>query len=209
MKVLLGTTNPSKIRMFEEFFVGCDVEFLTLRDLNITDEPCETGSDPAENAAIKAAFYGQFADHVICNDSGLYFDELAMDDPRQPGLHIRTPQGKRLDDEEMIAYYGSLVHSLGGKVIGRYPSGFAVKTPSGVVSYLQKPKDVHPFIMTDTPCEKRRPGWPLDSLSKEMDGTYFLEKAAVLPKLAQPTTEEKQEKEWVRFMKNALGMLEA
>jgi inosine/xanthosine triphosphate pyrophosphatase family protein len=93
---------------------GYDAEFLTLKDLDIHGEPQESGNTPEENAKIKAAFYGQYFDHVICNDSGLYFDALDLHDPRQPGLNIRSPQGKRLNDEEMIEYYSNLVHSLGG-----------------------------------------------------------------------------------------------
>ena len=104
LKVLIGTTNPSKLRMFEEWLKEYPVEFVTLSDLGITGEPTETGDTPTENARLKAEYYGQFADHCICQDSGLYLDALPLDDPRQPGLHIRTPQGKRLDDEEMIAY---------------------------------------------------------------------------------------------------------
>ena len=101
MKVLIGTTNPSKIPRFEGFLTGCDVEFYTLNDLNITGEPEEVGRTPIENAEIKARYYGQFFDRVICNDSGLYFDCLPLDDLRQPGLNIRTPQGReRMNDEE-------------------------------------------------------------------------------------------------------------
>ena len=56
-----------------------------------------------ENAIAKAKFYGQYFEVVICNDSGLYFEELALDDVRQPGLNVRTPmQMDRLSDEEMI-----------------------------------------------------------------------------------------------------------
>ena len=125
MKVLIGTTNPSKVEQFAAMLSGFGLEFMTLADLGVADEPTETGRTPQENAMIKAAFYGQYADCVICADSGLYFDGLALDDSRQPGLHIRTPQGdKRLDDEEMIAYYAELVHSLGGKVMAYYLNGF-------------------------------------------------------------------------------------
>lgn len=115
MKVLIGTTNPAKVMRFEEFLPDSGIEFLTLKDLGITAEPEESGGSPEENARIKAKFYGQFCDHVICNDSGLYFDGISMDDPRQPGLKIRTPQGRRLDDEEMIQYYSALLHRLGGR----------------------------------------------------------------------------------------------
>ena len=96
MRILLGTTNPSKVKRFSDLLKGYDVEFVTLKDLAITDEP-------EENAIAKAKFYGQYFEVVICNDSGLYFEELALDDVRQPGLNVRTPmQMDRLSDEEMI-----------------------------------------------------------------------------------------------------------
>ena len=91
MRILLGTTNPSKVKRFSDLLKGYDVEFVTLKDLAITDEPEENGTTPEENAIAKAKFYGQYFEVVICNDSGLYFEELALDDVRQPGLNVRTP----------------------------------------------------------------------------------------------------------------------
>ena len=204
MKVLIGTTNPAKLRMFEQVLDGYPIEFVTLRDLGITAEPEEMGEDPAQNAAIKAAFYGQYADYVICNDSGLYFDDMALDDPRQPGLHIRTPKGERLDDEEMIAYYGQLVHSLGGKALAYYLDGFAVKTPDGMKTFMKSQEEgrQNAFWMIDTPCEARRPGWPLDSLSLLLDGTPYL-KSGVEHK---PSSAGETKKTWVQFFVSALGL---
>ena len=97
-----------------------------------------------------------------------------------PGLHIRTPGGvaHRLDDEEMIAYYAGLAHSLGGRVRACYVSGFAVKTPQAVYLYEESIGELaeQAFWLTDTPCAERRPGWPLDSLSLYKDGkTSFLD----------------------------------
>ncbi len=110
-EILLGTTNPSKVRRFEEFLSGYPVRFLTLKDMCIFEEPSENGCTPEENAALKARFYGKYFDTVICQDAGLYFDGLNFDDPRQPGLNIRTPnKGKRLNDEEMISYYSKFLH---------------------------------------------------------------------------------------------------
>ena len=77
MKILLGTTNPSKVKRFSDLLKGCDVEFVTLKDLAITAEPEENGATPEENAILKAKFYGQYFDVVICNDTGLYFEEYA------------------------------------------------------------------------------------------------------------------------------------
>ena len=91
MKVLLGTTNPSKVKRFSDLLKGYDIEFVTLNDIEITEEPEEKGTSPEENAIIKAKFYGQYFDIVICSDVGLYFKELDLEDLRQPGLNIRTP----------------------------------------------------------------------------------------------------------------------
>ena len=56
MKVLLGTTNPSKVRRFSKLLENCDIEFITLKDLEIEDEPDETGKTPEENAICKAGY---------------------------------------------------------------------------------------------------------------------------------------------------------
>ena len=127
MRVLLGTTNPSKVKRFSDLLKGYDIEFITLRDIEVIEEPKEMGNTPEENAIMKAEFYGQYFDVVICNDSGLYFEELDFEDLRQPGLNIRTPMNMdRLSDEEMIDYYSKLIAELGGKVTAYYLDGIAV-----------------------------------------------------------------------------------
>ncbi len=172
MRVLIGTTNPAKVTRFEEFLPDSGIEFFTLKDLGITAEPEESGSSPEENARMKAAFYGQFCDRVICNDSGLYFDSIPIDDPRQPGLHIRTPQGRRLDDEEMIEYYSE----LGGKTLAYYLDGIAVYREGRIESYVEEQGKAAAFYMVETPSPNRHPGWPLDSLSVNKNTmTYFVD----------------------------------
>lgn len=210
MQVLLGTTNPSKAERFKKLLAGCDVEFLTLRDLNITEEPEEQGSTPEENARIKAKFYGQYFDTVICNDSGLYFDELPLSDPRQPGLNIRTPQGKaRLDDEQMITHYSHLIHTLGGQVEAFYLDGMAVCRKGQVFSFMDRAAaKASAFWMVDQPSPLRHPGWPLDSLSIRKDtGTCFVEKT---PAKKAESNENILLGEYRRrlshFLKTALGL---
>ncbi|MBE6584001.1 MAG: non-canonical purine NTP pyrophosphatase [Ruminococcaceae bacterium] len=178
MKVLIGTTNPSKVRRFEELMSGFDIEFVTLGDLGITQEPDESGKTPEENAAIKAKFYGSFFDRVICNDSGLYFDGLPLDDERQPGLNIRAPRGKRLSDDEMIEYYAALSSSLGGKALAYYLDGIAVYNCGKLSTYMEDSEATRAssFYLVSRPSAKRHPGWPLDSISlnrNTMD--YFTE----------------------------------
>ncbi len=211
MKVLIGTTNPSKVRRFEEFLEDCDVQFYTLRDLNITAEPEESGCAPDENAAIKAQFYGQFFDAVIGSDSGLYFAELPLDDPRQPGLHIRTPNGgNRLDDEEMITYYSKLIHSLGGRVTAYYLDGLAVWNKGTVSTFISTPEQalIDSFYMVDTPSDNRRKGWPLDSLSLNRTTlTYFTESGnAMLDAVDENVIIGDYRKRVVTFLKQSLGL---
>lgn len=208
MKVLIGTTNPSKVTRFEELLSDCGIEFLTLKDLGITAVPEETGKSPEENARIKAAFYGQFCDRVICNDSGLYFADLPMDDPRQPGLKIRSPQGRQLDDEEMIEYYSALIAELGGKTLAYYLDGIAVCREGNVTSCLDEQGKAAAFYMVDKPSVNRHPGWPLDSLSLNRNAlTYFTDHSNCICDDAQEQIMVGEYRQRVvSFLKRALGI---
>lgn len=186
MQVLIGTTNPSKVALFRQLLEDTGATFVTPHDLHIDGEPQETGATPEENARLKAAYYGQFAERVICADSGLYVDALPLDDPRQPGLHIRTPNGERLDDEQMIAHYAALSRSMGGRVLAYYLDGCAVKAPGGLHSFLATREEARKdgFYLLDTPCAQRREGWPLDSLSVDLQGRSFFDvDYSLLPQL--------------------------
>lgn len=208
MKVLLGTTNPAKVARFEGFLPECGIEFITLKDLGITTEPEECGTTPEENARIKAEFYGQFWDRVICNDSGLFFDSLPIDDPRQPGLNIRSPQGRRLDDEEMIAYYSSLVARLGGRVLAYYLDGIAVYRDGKIHSFLDEQGKAAAFYMVDTPSKARHPGWPLDSLCLNKNTmTYFTDHGNnIYDDVQEQIMLGEYRRRVVEFLKQALGI---
>ena len=41
MRVLLGTTNPSKVKRFSDLLKGYDIEFITLRDIEVIEVPKE------------------------------------------------------------------------------------------------------------------------------------------------------------------------
>ena len=206
MKVLLGTTNPSKVKRFSNLLEECDIEFITLKDIEITDEPKEDGDTPEENAISKAKFYGQYFDAVICNDSGLYFEELALDDTRQPGLNIRTPMNMhRLSDEEMIEYYTKLIGKLGGKVSAFYLDGIAVYYHGEIYSFmdLEAAQKTGSFYMIDDASPKRFEGWSLDSLSINKEtGVYFVDGRVVDSK--ENIIKGQYEKSIVNFLKKSL-----
>lgn len=212
MKVLIGTTNPSKVRRFSTLLSDCDIEFLTLADLYIDNEPAEVGITPEENARIKAAFYGQYFDRVICNDSGLYFDALPLDDPRQPGLNVRTPNGGvRLSDDEMIQHYSALARELGGKALAYYMDGVGVFNQGKLYTFIEDREVAREsaFYMVDTPSSRRQEGWPLNSLSLNRNTlTYFSETG----NNRYDTTEEpviigNYRKRMITFLKEALGII--
>ena len=176
--ILVGTTNPAKAMYFQDLLKGTNAKFVTLADLGITQEPQETGNTPEENARIKAAFYGRYAEDVVCADSGLYFDALDLCDSRQPGLLIRTPGGcARLDDDAMIAHYAQLVHNLGGKQLAYYLDGAAVFAKGEIYGFQATREEAKSwaFYMTDKPSGWRREGWPLDTISIDLTGRYFLD----------------------------------
>ena len=179
MKILLGTTNLAKIRRFTDLLSEYDAELITLYDLHIHGEPEENGKTPVENAVQKASFYSKYCDSVLCEDSGLYFKNLPMDDPKQPGLHIRSPHGKRLEDEEMIAYYACLVRQMGGKQLAGYVDGIAVYHCGEMKTFLDD-RENEGFYLVDLVHPKRHPGWPLDSISVDREtGRYFVDEAPV------------------------------
>ena len=116
---------------------------------------------------------------MICGDSGLYFDGLPLDDARQPGLTVRSPQGKRLNDEEMTAYYAALAASLGGCLTACYLSAYAAYCAGSVSTCSETWEEAMQgaFWLVDTPSPITHPGWPLDSLSKDpKSGLYFTER---------------------------------
>ena len=178
-EILLGTSNPSKAEYLAHQLRDYDVKILTLKDLGIAKQPDEAGKNPMENAMAKAAWYGQFHPYVISADSALYIRELALTDPRQPGLSIKQrPDGYSMNDDEMLAYYASLAHDLGGRITAWYQDGYGVCNHGKVEGFMDTGpvNDVYAFYLVDKPHPIRHPGWPLDSISiRPRTGRYFVE----------------------------------
>lgn len=175
MKVLYGTTNQAKLDSMRRITKSLDLEIIGLKDLN---RPLprieENGSNPLENAKIKAqAYYEAFAMPVFSCDSGLYFDGVR--DELQPGIHTRRVNGKELTDEEMLEYYSGLVRNHGNQLIGRYKNAIClIVDEKHCFMSMDKSLETEPFILVSNPHEKRVKGFPLDSLSIDIDsGKYY------------------------------------
>lgn len=163
MKILFATKNPAKIKYYAEELKRRKFDILTLSDLeeDINMEIEENGKNGVENAKIKARAYHEITGiKTICIDDNLFINGL--NEEKQPGTNVRRVNGKRLTDEEMIDYYSNLVHELGGKVNAKWVKGVAIYDGKEMKSYEYSRNE---FYFIDTPSNKVREGYPLDSIS--------------------------------------------
>ena len=161
MKVLFATTNLAKIKKYKKALEENGIELITISDLDFKLNIEENGKNAIENAYIKAkAYYDKTHITTIATDNSLFIEELPQE--KQPGVYVRRINGKRLTDEEMIEYYTNLVKEYGGKLTAKWVYGMVIYNENGKKEYTWS-KD-H-FYFVDKPCEKRNPGYPLDSIS--------------------------------------------
>lgn len=161
MQVLFATSNPAKVRKYADKLKEQGIELLTLKDFDIDLHPNENGKNALENAYIKAkAYYDELNMITIGMDNNLYIDGIPED--RQPGVFVKRVNGKELNDDEMIEHYTSLVKEFGGKLNARWVYGMVVYNGKEKREYTWSKGD---FYFVDKPCEKRNPGYPLDSIS--------------------------------------------
>lgn len=175
MKILYGTTNKGKFQAMKMAVEPLDIELIELGDVS-SEIPGidENGKTPLENAEKKAkAYYKAFHMPVFSCDSGLYFDELPEDE--QPGLYVRRIKGKELTDDELIQYYASLAESYGGRITGRYRNAiYFIFDQKHHYSSMDMSIATETFILVSQPHPKRVEGFPLDSLSIDIEtGRYY------------------------------------
>lgn len=161
MKVLFATTNPAKINKYAEELRKRNIEILTIKDLGINLKVEENGKNAIENAYIKAkAYYDETKITTIGMDNNLFIEELPEE--KQPGTHVRRINGKELSDDEMIEHYTKLVKENGGKLTAKWVYGIVIYNGKEAKQYTWSRSN---FYFVDKPCEKRNPGYPLDSIS--------------------------------------------
>lgn len=174
MQVLYGTTNQAKFLSMKEAIKGLDIEIIGLKDLNkpipIVDED---GENPLENAKRKAqVYYNAFKMPVFSCDSGLYFEDLQ--DSLQPGTHVRRINDKQLTDEEMIVYYANLAKRHDGQLIANYHNAIYFIFDEGHKYFcMDESLMSESFILVSKPHHRRIKGYPLDSLSVEMNSMAY------------------------------------
>ena len=197
MKVLFATTNPAKVKKYADELKKRNIELLTLKDLGINLKVEENGKNAIENAYIKAkAYYDLTLLPTIGMDNSLFIEELPEE--KQPGTHVRRVNGKELNDEEMIEYYTNLVKENGGKLTAKWVYGMVICDGKETNKYSWSKSH---FYFVDNPCEKRNPGYPLDSISILPEkNKYFVE---LTPEEKIENNGEKSAKQVVDFIVNS------
>lgn len=177
MKLLYGTGNPAKLEAMQRRLSGLGFELAGLADMEgEIPEVEEDGLTPLENAGKKArAYYEAFRMPVFSCDSGLYFEGVPEKD--QPGVHVRTVNGRYLTDEEMLAHYTGLAKKY-GNLKARYRNAVClVLDEEHIYESMDESLASEYFLLTAVPySEIRHKGFPLDPLSVDITtGKYFYE----------------------------------
>lgn len=176
MDLLYGTKNQAKLAAMRRRMERAGFTIIGLNDLNLPiPEASEDGITPLENARQKAlCYYKAFRMPVFSCDSGLYFDEVPECD--QPGVHVRTVNGRVLSDEEMTAHYAGLAKKY-GRLTARYRNAIClVWDEQHIEAAMEDSMASEPFYLVDTPhpLGQKQKGFPLDSLSVDIrTGKYY------------------------------------
>ena len=170
MKVLFATTNLAKIKKYKKALEENGIELITISDLDFKLNIEENGKNAIENAYIKAkTYYDATQIPTIGIDNCLFIESLPEE--KQPGTHVRRVNGKELTDEEMIEYYTKLVKEYGGKLTAKWVYGMVICNGKETKEYSWSKRD---FYLVDKPCQKRTPGYPLDSITIMPESNQYL-----------------------------------
>lgn len=174
MKILYGTSNPAKLSAMKRRLEKLGIEIIGLKELNM-EIPfvSEEGSTPLENARLKAAaYYKAFHMPVFSCDSGLYFENVP--DEVQPGIHVRTINGKRFTDEEMLSYYSGLAIKYGDLTAWYKNAICFIKDEEHIYEAMETSMESERFIITSKPHKFSKKGFPIDSISLDIKtGKYY------------------------------------
>jgi len=95
--LLLGSSNPGKLREMRQLLAGMPYRVLGPADVGLGEAPEETGTTFLENAILKARYYAEKSGCLaVADDSGLSVDALGGG----PGLYSSRFGGPGATDED-------------------------------------------------------------------------------------------------------------
>lgn len=133
MDLLIGTTNPGKLREYSALLEGLPARLLSLRDVGLrsfdVEEPYETFE---ENALHKATIYArQTGLLALADDTGLVIDALNG----RPGVYSARYAGPEATDRDRYQRILSEMADVpGGQRAARFVCVLAVVSPDGAIS---------------------------------------------------------------------------
>lgn len=174
LKLLYGTGNPAKLDAMRNRLSNLNIEIIGLKNIDMEiPQITEDGTTPLENAEKKAlGYYNAFHIPVFSCDSGLYI--AGIPEELQPGVHVRTINGKYCTDDEMREYYSALAQKY-GDLRAHYQNAIClVLDENHIYKAMDESMASEEFMITSKPHPRRKPGFPLDSLSIDIKtGKYY------------------------------------
>lgn len=174
MKLIYGTYNPAKVESMKRRVAGLGIEIIGLNEFeNSLYSPEESGETPIENATLKAVgYFDQLKAPLFSCDTGLVFEDVAEED--QPGTLVRRREGQSFTYREMLDYYSEMAKRYGGKITAYYKNAIClVLDDETIISYDGEDLWSERFYVVDKPHEIYNEGFPLDSLSVEINSNQY------------------------------------
>jgi len=161
-KIVIATRNPGKVQRYKKMLEKVVDEVLSLDDFDFKEKPEESGQTAEENATIKAIFYAKKTNlPVFAEDESLFVDFLPED--KQPGVFIRRVNGKEVSDDELLAYWDSIIAKAPKeKRTGKWHMAYCLVAPDGKTSLVAMD---YLRIFFSPPSKIRIPGWPMSSIN--------------------------------------------
>jgi XTP/dITP diphosphohydrolase len=132
--ILLGSSNPGKLREYREILGGLDLELVTPDELDpVPPEPSEDAASFAENASSKARGYAAASGlQTVADDSGLEVYALRG----APGVRSRRFFGHNASAEERNAKLLALLDGVTDRS-ARFVCVTALASPDGHVELFE------------------------------------------------------------------------
>ncbi len=111
-QLLIATHNPAKKEELRRGFaplLKSGISLILLDDLNINQEPEETGETFSENAKLKALYFSKISGlPTVADDGGITIDALNG----EPGVHSKRWIGRDATDVELTNYTLKKLHGF-------------------------------------------------------------------------------------------------
>jgi XTP/dITP diphosphohydrolase len=165
MKLLIGTRNRAKqgehVKILTKLAAkkGVELTLLFPQDLEIFDEPEETGQTIAENSLIKAKYYFEKSGiPTLGDDGGFEIDILGG----LPGVQAKYWAGPEGDDDKIIAKTISKLQNYSAKEDRKARLRICITYFDGVQTIQEKASNEG--YVSEKPTEKMVKGFPYRAL---------------------------------------------